>query len=101
MINMHGVFLYDETPEKYRSLFLYGVFLFSKVRVLVVNFDGFFRSCLLESSIMILTYRKDLISSYFFVFHPLSKGLPILPDIFLRKGIMEPGLACVFDCPLA
>jgi hypothetical protein len=37
MIDMH-VYL----PEKYRSPFLHGVFLFSKVRVLVVNIDGFF-----------------------------------------------------------
>jgi len=29
-------------PEKCRSPFLHGVFLFSKVRVLVVNSDGFF-----------------------------------------------------------
>jgi len=29
-------------PEKYRPPFLHGVFLFSKVGVLVVNFDGFF-----------------------------------------------------------
>jgi hypothetical protein len=48
---------------------------------------------------MILTSRKDLISSYFFVLHPLSQGLPILPDIFLRKEIMEPALPGVFYCP--
>jgi len=37
MINMH-VYL----PEKYRSPFLHGVFLFSKGGELAVNFDGFF-----------------------------------------------------------
>jgi len=37
MIDMHV-----HLPEKYRSPFLHGVFLFSKVGVLVVNFDGFF-----------------------------------------------------------
>jgi len=37
MINMHV-----HVPEKYRSPFLHGVFLFSKVEVLVVNFDDFF-----------------------------------------------------------
>jgi hypothetical protein len=37
MIDMH-VYL----PEKYKPPFLHGVFLFSKVGVLVVNFDGFF-----------------------------------------------------------
>jgi len=29
-------------PEKYKPPFLHGVFLFSKVGVLIVNFDGFF-----------------------------------------------------------
>ena len=89
MIDMH-VYL----PEKYRSPFLHGVFLFSKVGVLV-------RSCLLESHLVILTSWKGLISSYFFVLHPLSQGLPILPGIFLRKGIMKPALPRVFDCPPA
>jgi hypothetical protein len=87
MIDMH-VYLH----EKYRSPFLHGVFLFSKVGVLV-------RSCLLESHLVILTSWKGLISSYFFVLHPLSQGLPILPDIFLRKRIMEPALLCIFYCP--
>ena len=50
---------------------------------------------------MILTSRKGLMSSYIFVLHPLYQELPILPDIFLRKGIMEPALPCVFDCPPA
>jgi hypothetical protein len=44
---------------------------------------------------------NDLMSSYFFVLHLLSQGLSILPDIFLRKGIMEPTLPCIFYCPLA
>jgi len=48
---------------------------------------------------MILTSRKDLMSSYFFILHPLSQGLPILPGIFLRKGIMEPALPCIFWLP--
>jgi len=34
---------------------------------------------------VILTSRKDLISSYFFVLHPLSKGWPILPNSFLER----------------
>jgi len=50
---------------------------------------------------VILTSRKDLMSSYFFVLRPLSQGLPILPGIFLRKGIMKPALPRVFDCPPA
>jgi hypothetical protein len=32
---------------------------------------------------------------------PLSQGLPILPDIFSMKGIMEPALLGDFDCPPA
>ena len=50
---------------------------------------------------MILTSRKGLMSSYIFILHPLSQGLPILPDIFLRKWIMESALPCVFYCPPA
>jgi hypothetical protein len=34
------------------------------------SFDGSFRSCLLESYLVILTTWKDLISSYFFVLRP-------------------------------
>jgi hypothetical protein len=50
---------------------------------------------------MILTSRKDLISSNFFFLRPLSQRFPILPDIFLRKGIMEPALPGVFYYPPA
>jgi len=39
-------------------------------------------------------YRHTSLSSA-----PLSQGLPILPDIFPRKGIMEPTLPDAFDCP--
>ena len=46
---------------------------------------------------MILTSRKDLMSSYFFVLYPWSQKLSILPDI-LRKGIMEPALPDIFYC---
>jgi len=94
MIDMH-VYL----PEKYRSPFLHGVFPFSKVGVLVVNFDGFF----------ILAYSSHLLWSWplgrTWYHHtslssaPLSQGLPILPDIFLRKGIMELALPCIFLLP--
>ena len=60
-----------------------------------------FHFCLLGLHLVILTSRKGLMSSYIFVLHPLSQELPILPDIFLRKGIMETALPCVFDCPPA
>ena len=60
-----------------------------------------FHFCLLGLHLMILTSGKGLMSSYIFVLHPLSQELPILPDIFLRTGIMEPALPCVFDCPPA
>ena len=96
MINMH-VYL----PEKYRSPFLHGVFLFSKVGVLAVDFDGFF--ALAYSSHLLWSwplgrtwYRHTSLSSI-----PLSQGLPILPDSFLRKVIMEPALPEVFYCPPA
>jgi hypothetical protein len=88
-------------PEKYRSPFLHGVFLFSKVGVLTVNFDGLF--ALAYSSHLLwswplerIWYHHTSLSSA-----PLSQGLPILPDIFLRKGIMEPTLPCIFLFPLS
>ena len=54
MINMH-VYL----PEKYRSPFLHGVFLFSKVWVFDSKLWWLFRSCLLESYLVILTSKRD------------------------------------------
>ena len=60
-----------------------------------------FHFFLLELYLVILTSGKGLMPSYIFVLHPLSQELPILPDIFLRKGIMETALPCVFDCPPA
>jgi len=96
MINMH-VYL----PEKYRSPFLRGVFLFSKVGVLAIDFDGFF--ALAYSSHLLWPwplgrtwYHHTSLSSAH-----LSQGLPILPDIFLRKEIMERTLQCIFYCPPA
>jgi hypothetical protein len=73
------------SPEKYRSPFLHGVFLFLKVRVLVVNFDGLFT--LVNSSYILWfwPFRKGLMPLYLFVLQPLSQGLSILPDIFLYK----------------
>jgi len=95
MIDMH-VYL----PDKYRSPFLHGVFLFSKVGVLVVNFDGFFS--LAYSSHLLWSwplgrawYHHTSLSSTLYL-----KG-PILPGIFLRKRIMKPALLGVFDCPSA
>jgi len=92
MINMH-VYL----PEKYRFPFLHGVFLFSKVEVLVVNFDGFFA----------LTYSSHILWSW-----PLGrvwchhtslfsnlylKDCQFCSICFLRKGIVEPALPYGFD----
>ena len=45
-------------PEKYRSPFLHGVFLFSKVWVSDSKLWWLFRSCLLESYLVILTSRR-------------------------------------------
>jgi hypothetical protein len=46
------------------------------------------------------TYLRN-IGPHFFMVYFFSQGLPILPDIFLREGIMEPALPGVFDCPSA
>ena len=58
-----------------------------------------FRSCLLESHLVILTSRKDLMSSYFFVLYPLISRVVNFARYFLRKGIMEPALPCIFLLP--
>jgi hypothetical protein len=88
-------------PEKYRSSFFHGVFLFSKVGVLVVNFDGLFtlaysNHILWFWPLVRARYHHTSLSSTL-----LSQGLPILPDIFLRKGIIEPALPGVFLFPLS
>jgi hypothetical protein len=89
MIDMHVYLL-----EKYRPPFLHGVFFFSKVGVLVVNFDGFFILAY-SSHIILAGPLEGFCCSFLYL-----KGLSTLPDIF-RKGIMEPTLPCVFDCPPA
>jgi hypothetical protein len=70
-----------------------------KFESLIVSFDGFFRSCLLESSLVTLTTWKDLISSYFFVLRPFISRVANFAQWFLRKGIMEPALLGVFWLP--
>jgi len=67
-----------------------------KFKSLIVSFDGFFRSCLLESSLVTLTAWKDLISSYFFVLRPFISRVANFAQWFLRKGVMEPALLGVF-----
>jgi len=66
---------------------------------LIVSFDGF-GSCLLKPYLVILTFEKDTTSTYFFA-HNLSEWLLALYYIscFLRKGIMEPTLCVLVDCP--
>ena len=85
-------------PEKYRSPFLHGFFLFSKVGVLIVNIDSFFA----------LAYSSHTSWSWplgrTWCHHTLSSSLYLkdcqfCPAFFLRKGIMEPALPRVFDCP--
>jgi hypothetical protein len=70
-----------------------------KFESLIVSFDGSFRSCLLESSLVILTLGRTWYHHTSLSSAPLSQGLPILPDIFPRKGIMEPALPDVFLLP--
>ena len=86
-------------PEKYRPPFLHGVFLFSKVGVLIVNFDGFF----------ILAYSSHILKARpleGFCCHHTSmsstlylKGCQICPTFSLEKGIMERALPCAFGLP--
>ena len=93
MINMHVHIL-----EKYRSPISSWCLSFLKSWSIGSKLRWLFCSFLLESYLLILTSGKGLISFYFFVLHPSSQGLPILPDGFLRKGIMEPALPGDFDC---
>jgi hypothetical protein len=80
MIYMH-VYL----PEKYRSPFLYGVFFFSKVGVLVVNFDDFF--AIAYSSYILwswplerASYHHTSLSSTLYL-----KGCQFCPTFFLER----------------
>jgi hypothetical protein len=70
-----------------------------KFESLIVSFDDSFRSCLLESYIVILTFRKYWIPSHFFVLHPFISKVVNFAQWFLRKKIMEPALLGVFGCP--
>ena len=86
-------------PEKYRSPFLHGVFLFSKVWVSDSKLWWLFRSC--KSYLVILTSERDMTLAYFFAHKLLSEKFSTLSNTFyfLRKGIMEPTLYVLVDCP--
>jgi hypothetical protein len=90
--------MHVHVPEKYRSPFLHGVFLFSKVEVLVVNFDDFF--ALAYSSYILWSWPLGKIWCYH---TSLSSTLDLKScqfcPIILRKGIMEPALPCIFRLP--
>ena len=59
-----------------------------------------FRSCLLESYLVILTSRKDLISSCFFVLTFISKVTSsALHFVFLERESWSQPLSCVFGLP--
>jgi hypothetical protein len=96
MINIHV-----HLPEKYRSIFLHGVFLFLKVWVSNCKLWFLFRSCLLKLHLVFLTSENGMTSTYFFTYKLLSQGLLALPYIFycFRKEIIEPTLFCVFGLP--
>jgi len=96
MINIHV-----HLPEKYRSIFLHGVFLFLKVWVSNCKLWFLFRSCLLKLHLVFLTSENGMTSAYFFTYKLLSQGLLALPYIFycFRKEIIEPTLFCVFGLP--
>jgi hypothetical protein len=78
-------------PEKYRSPFIHSVFLFSKVGVLVVNFDDFFvvaySSHILWSWPLGRTcYHHTSLSSTLYL-----KGCQFCPTFFLeRKSWSQP-----------
>jgi len=57
-----------------------------KFESLIVSFDGSFRSCLLESSLVILTPGKDLISSYFLVLRPFISRVANFARHFFYEG---------------
>jgi hypothetical protein len=88
--------MYVYWPEKYRSHFLHVLSFFLKVWVSVVSFDGFFS----------FTYQSHNLWSWplervWYQHTLLSQRSPTLPYIFcfIRKGIMEPSLLCVFLLP--
>jgi hypothetical protein len=88
--------MYVYWPEKYRSHFLHVLSFFLKVWVSVVSFDDFFS----------FTYQSHNLWSWplervWYQHTLLSQRSPTLPYIFcfIRKGIMEPSLLCVFLLP--
>jgi hypothetical protein len=80
MIDMH-VYL----PDKYRPPISSWCLSFLKSWSVGSKLRWLFHSCILESHLVILTSGKGLMPSYFYVLHLLSQGLPILPDIFLKR----------------
>jgi hypothetical protein len=80
--------------------FLYGVFLFSKVWVLIANFDGLFAPAysshiLWSWPLGRVWYHRTFLSSNLYL-----KGHQLCPTFcFLRKRIMEPILLHVFGLP--
>ena len=94
-------------PEKYRSLFLHGVFFFSKVGVLVVNFDGFF--ALIYSSHLLWfwhlgrtwyhhTFISRVVSSaqHFVFLERESWSQPYYAFFGLPLGLIMPSIQMVF-----
>jgi hypothetical protein len=73
-------------------------FPFLKSLGLFCKLQWLFRSCLLESHLVILTFGKSITSGYFFIYKALSQRSLALPYIFhfLRKEIMELVLLSVF-----
>jgi len=86
-------------PEKYRSPFLHGVFLFSKGGELAVNFDSFF-SLACSSHLLWFWplgrawYHHTSLSSTLYL-----KGCQFCPVFFPRKEIIKPALPGVFLLP--
>ena len=66
-------------------LFFMEFFFSQKFESLIVSFDGFCPSCLLEKFLTILASMKDLMSSLLCSPPLLSQGLPILPNNFFER----------------
>jgi len=75
-------------------------FFSQELECLIVSFNVSFRSCLLESPLVILTFGQDMTSTYILSLKPLSEEISSLTQhfLFFRRGIMEPTLCVLVNC---
>ena len=72
-----------------------------KFESLIVRFNGSFGSCLLESSLVILTLGRTWYHHTSLSSAPLSQELPILPNSFLERESWSQLYQMFFIAPLA